>query len=358
VLQRYVLRELTLTFLLCFVAFSGVIFLGFGLHQFHLNRELGLSFLVQVLPNFLPMVIGFTMPVALLTACTFTYGRMAGDHELDAIRSCGISLGRMVWPAIVLGIVGSMSCLYIYQNWIPESRLNGRKVARNVLQRISSAPSSGVRQIKIGSSHLHFEGVEGGEFRKVVLVKFEGHGAAEILLAESCRFALDPQDGTLVAVLHDCTGERRKLVGDTYKTEAGFFGTVIRPVEVGRSINLAKGIADLTTMDIELMLDVPFATRYTPYDLLCEYHRRFAMAFAPFVFALIGASLGIAIRGRSKLAGLGATTVPVLLLYYPLVMLGNALGQPGTIPPMLAVWLPNLVVSGVALLILWWTLRR
>lgn len=357
-LQKYVLRELTLTFLMCFGAFSGVIFLGFGLHQLHFYKDLGLGFLVQVLPNFIPIVLGYTMPVALLTACTFTYGRMAGDREIDAIRSCGISLGRMLWPAIFLGILASEACLYVYQDWIPQARWNSRKVTRNALQRIISAPSWGFRKLKLGSTFLHFEGVENGEFRRVVMVKFDGKMATEILLAERCRFALDPQDGTLVAELNGCTGERRKAVGDSFKTESGFFGRVIRPIEVDRQFNKPKGIADLTTMDIELLLGVPFQTRYTPYDLLCEFHRRYAMAFAPFVFALIGSVLGISIRGGSKLAGLGATTVPVLLLYYPLMMLGNALGQPGTIPPMLAMWLPNLTLSLVALVVLWWSLRR
>lgn len=357
-LQKYVYRELTVTFLLCFAAFSGVIFLGFGLHQLHFYKDLGLAFLLQVMPNFLPIVISYTLPVALLTACTFTYGRMAGDRELDAIRSCGISLGRIVWPAILLGIIGSLASLLLYQDVIPWARFASRKVTRNTIQRIVSAPSWGFRQLKLGTSHLHFQGVEDGEFRKIVMVRFSGEQIEEILLAERCRFALDPDQGTLVAELHDCTGQRRKPSGDTVQTESGFFGTVIRPIQIDSSMNKPKGIADMNSMELELLLGVSFATRYSPYELLSEYHRRFAMAFAPLVFALIGSTLGIATRRGSKLAGLGVTTIPVLLVYYPVIMLGNTLGQQGRIPPILAMWLPNLLVAGIALVVLWWTLRR
>ncbi len=357
-LQKYVYRELVLTFLLCFVAFSGVIFLGFGLHQLHFYKDLGLAFLIQVLPNFFPLVMSFTLPVALLTACTFTYGRMAGDRELDAIRSCGISLARIVWPGILLGIICSLASLLLYQDLIPEARFASRRVTRNALQKLVSAPSWGFRDIKLGSSLLHFKSVENGEFRKIVLVRFAGEEIQEILLAERCRFALDRDNGTLVAELHDCSGQRRKATGDGVQTDSGFFGTVIRPIQVDSTANKPKGIADMTSLELEILIGVPFATRYTPYELLSEYHRRFSMAFAPLVFALVGSTLGIATRRGSKLAGLGVTTIPVLLVYYPVTMLGNQVGQKGHIPPILAMWLPNLLIAGIGLVILWWTLRR
>lgn len=357
-LQKYVYRELVLTFLLCFLVFAGVIFLGLGLQQLHYYKDLGLAFLIQVLPNFAPFVIAYTLPIALLTACTFTYGRMAGDRELDAIRSCGVSLGKIIWPAIFLGILCSLASLELYQELIPQSRFDSRRITRNALQHIVSAPSWGFRQIRVGTSHLQFEGVENGEFRKIVMVQFKGDEIEEILLAERCRFALDPDQGILVAELHDCSGERRRVVNGQLRTESGFFGTVIRPVSIDVSFNKPKGIADFTTMELELILDVPYATGYKPYDLLCEYHRRFSIALAPLVFSLIGSALGIAIRRGSKLAGIGVTTIPVLLVYYPLIMLGNKLGHDGSIPPILAMWLPNLVVTGIALLVLVLALRR
>jgi lipopolysaccharide export system permease protein len=38
-----------------------------------------------------------------------------------------------------------------------------------------------------------------------------------------------------------------------------------------------------------------------------------------------------------------------LLAYYLLLSLGKALGEQGTLHPVLALWLPNLLVGGIAL---------
>lgn len=357
-LQKYVYRELTLTFLLCFAVFAGVIFLGLGLRELHFYKDLGLEFLLLALPNFAPFVLCYTLPIALLTACTFTYGRMAGDRELDAIRSCGVSLGALVWPAILMGLISSLASLELYQDLMPTSRYNTRRLTRSALQRLVSAPSWGFRQLKVGTSHLHFQSVENGEFRKIVLVRFDGENIAEILLAERCRFTMDNEQGILVAELTDCAGERRQSVNGELRIESGFFGKVIRPIQIDSSYNKPKTIAEMNIMDLETLLGVPFVTRFKPYDLLCEYHRRFAMAFAPLVFSLIGSALGIALRRGSKLAGLGVTTLPVLLVYYPLIEVGNALGAKGVIPPIFAMWIPNLSLTVVAMIVMFFALRR
>jgi lipopolysaccharide export system permease protein len=83
---------------------------------------------------------------------------------------------------------------------------------------------------------------------------------------------------------------------------------------------------------------------------LVEWHRRFALPFASVVFALIALSLSTqsmwALRSHGFAGSLG-----VILLYYLLLTVGEALGKKGNMPPLLALWLPNLVLGSIGLVL-------
>jgi lipopolysaccharide export system permease protein len=83
-------------------------------------------------------------------------------------------------------------------------------------------------------------------------------------------------------------------------------------------------------------------------ELAIEYHRRLAFPFACFVFACIGIPLGLQNRRSGKSSGF-SLCIALLLLYYIFLSAGKTLGQKGTVPPMLAMWLPNLVFIGMGI---------
>jgi lipopolysaccharide export system permease protein len=82
-----------------------------------------------------------------------------------------------------------------------------------------------------------------------------------------------------------------------------------------------------------------------------EWHKRLALPVACLVLGLVGAPLGGLNRRTGRLGGF-AISAGVLLLYYILVTTGASLAETGSIPPVLGVWTPSVlvVVSGAYLI--------
>lgn len=83
-----------------------------------------------------------------------------------------------------------------------------------------------------------------------------------------------------------------------------------------------------------------------------DYHAKISFAFAGLVMSLLGLpfSVGKARSGGSMLnVGIALALV---FAYYVFYSSGITLGQHGTVPPFIAAWTPNIVMSGVALVLL------
>ena len=59
--------------------------------------------IMQILPFVVPSLLPFTIPATLLLAVCVVYGRVAADHEITAVKSAGISVMSLLWPAFLFG---------------------------------------------------------------------------------------------------------------------------------------------------------------------------------------------------------------------------------------------------------------
>ncbi len=79
---------------------------------------------------------------------------------------------------------------------------------------------------------------------------------------------------------------------------------------------------------------------------------RTALAFMPLTFVLIGAPLGIIPYKARRFYGL-AVCAGLLVTYYSLLMLGEMLVKKDFINPVIAMWIPNLLLgsAGIAFMV-------
>jgi lipopolysaccharide export system permease protein len=84
-----------------------------------------------------------------------------------------------------------------------------------------------------------------------------------------------------------------------------------------------------------------------------EPWRRWANGFSCLCFVLVGAPMAIRMRNADFLTSFFLCFLPILVVYYPVFMLGVSRVKAGVLPPP-AVWMGNLLVT------LWglWLLRR
>jgi lipopolysaccharide export system permease protein len=108
VMDRYIASELIPPFLFGVGAFSSVgVAVGtlFDLVRKVTDAGLPFNIAIQVLLLKMPEFVSYALPMSTLLAALMTYSRLSSDSELIALRSCGVSIYRMVVPAVVLSLV-------------------------------------------------------------------------------------------------------------------------------------------------------------------------------------------------------------------------------------------------------------
>jgi lipopolysaccharide export LptBFGC system permease protein LptF len=106
----------------------------------------------------------------------------------------------------------------------------------------------------------------------------------------------------------------------------------------------------LREMDAKQLLEEikKYREKKMPTNFLeTEYWMRYVLAAAPLVFALIAIPLGLILEKGGKGIGFGVSLV-VIFVYYILLVSGINLSEKGIAPPVLIMWIPDLITSGFA----------
>ena len=112
ILQRYVIFEVVRAFSLALLTMTAIFVLFMVAAQ---ARDIGLSpqDIVELVPYVIPSTLPYTIPVSLLFAVTVVYGRLAGDNEIIAVKTAGVSVMKILWPTYHLAIALSVLLLYL-----------------------------------------------------------------------------------------------------------------------------------------------------------------------------------------------------------------------------------------------------
>lgn len=108
VLDRYITTQLTSPFLFGVAAFSSILVsVGALFDLIRKVTEAGLPFSLafQVFLLKMPYFASLAFPMSTLLATLMVYSRLSTDSELIALRSAGISVYRLIAPAIVLSLL-------------------------------------------------------------------------------------------------------------------------------------------------------------------------------------------------------------------------------------------------------------
>ncbi|MEK7866563.1 MAG: LptF/LptG family permease [Planctomycetota bacterium] len=362
ILQRYILRELLITFIAALVSLTAVIFVGMALVQLQALQYFPASAIKEIAPYFLPLTLSFALPVGVLIACALVFGRLAADNEIDAIRVAGVPLRRVLAPPLLVGILASAATLYMNEEWIPRSHLKRRQITQRGIQQALYGLSRDAYSVPIGNEVvLAWRSRRGEVFADFQVKRLDpktGRVRTESRAAEG-RLYRDPNgrdlwidlvDGTLVEY-PDPT--RRDTINP---------GTFHEYREVIDISALMGGYnpreRDMTSQELERGIAAGGAKGYTVDRLKAELFWRRALGLAPLIFALFGTPLGILVRRGSRIAGMGWSVLPVFVVYYPLMTAAQALAARQKLDPSVALWAPDVVMLLGALVLLRIVLRK
>lgn len=403
ILTRYVLGEVLKTFSLALTVLTGIILLVFSFQALHKFNLLDFGFLLRILPSMAVGALALTLPFALLVGTVLTLGRLSADNEITALKACGVHPGRLIGPILVLGLGFSGVGFYLNDQVVPDSYIQRDEfIARALKSLLQSQLSAGATTIDFFDGYrVSYTGIAGGRFQNLTIHRLDGIRVSEEITAREGRLELDEErrrirfiltDGSFCVVNEDPsradekqgtfgvaeldidlpTEEKRKKIRARYlhsheilsaiedkEAERRREGEALAAAEAAlASGTLDEMAASSARMEVDLRRHLLEDATEKSLELQTEYHLRFASCLASFLIVLLGAPLGILIRHSNKMVAFFVSFVTVMVVYYPLLMVGKGLAEDGVLPPVVAAWLANGTLGVLGLILLWRVLRR
>ena len=360
ILQRYITKELSSAFVLICSVLVGVVTLTVPFFQFHRKySHIGLDFLVSIVPYFIPLAIIYIIPIAILVASVFVFGRLSENNEIIAIKASGLHLGRVISPVFLLGIFLGIIMVIMNISFIPYCYAQTRNLTILVLKSRFLSPNVSVRNIKLPGYRISYDDFKGGVFTNISIAKFlDEKNSYDLVKAATGTVDFDEQNANLSFNLQqvikesetDWAAKEPKIgTSDSLKIVVD-----LTPIFAPRKKNLPA----MSNSQLNQMIKNKETDRFRLWQIQTEKHKRFSLGLAPLIFLLIGAPVGILTRKGSKVAGVGLSFLIVAVGYYPLVMFGNFIGAHNYAPPYLSVWLANSVSLIIAGILLYVVFRR
>lgn len=136
-LNKYLFKQSLIPFLLSVAVITTVLFLQFLIRAVDrfLGKGLDIVTIFEYLYLNLAWIIALSVPMSLLISSVMTFGRMAQQNEITALKSAGVNLFNIIKPALWFGtFVAILLCLF--NNFIlPEMNYNARLLARDIYQK-------------------------------------------------------------------------------------------------------------------------------------------------------------------------------------------------------------------------------
>lgn len=358
-LQLYILRRLAASLVLVVIVVSTILFVGQTVRLLDRMRDVGVEFLLGLLPLFLPVTLALTLPMAFLLTAVLTYGRLAEDNEVLAMRMAGIHPWAIVVPGVFAGAVVSFACLWLQGTLAPAALAGQDAVRRDVCGLFVEIVERGEKStFANGDFRISWEGVEGGELTDLRISRGgSGSSGSQEVHARRAALRRDASGGTLVFRLQDFLMVTTDPDGSarTFRGEETTYA-----VPTAELLSVRGTVAKVHALRYDELLFRMF-TLAPGGDRRIEIEReafgRIAIALAPLGFALCGIPLALLWGKRSRSA---ATVLAfgVAVLFFVLWQAGNSLAASHRLPAAPAMLGGNVVLLGLGALLLRKAVRR
>jgi len=364
-----------------------VIFIVLAGNEF-VDKGLGLGPLLRMTPYLLPQAMQFAVPGTMLLATTSVYGRLSGYQEIVAIKSMGISPMALVWPTLILATVVSFSAVLLNDIAVSWGRLGVQRIFIESIEEIVYGQLRMQRTYSTGNLSITVPRVEGRTLIQPILVVKATAGRPPLTVsAERAEIESDPVEGVLkvrfydfevdgpvtiknpdmyeyVMSLDELVGGNSKRrspstfalgeISQARREQRERIETLHREMTTHAAFSLLTGrfesLSEQTWHTHEKNLT---SARYRLHRFNTEPYRRWSNGFSCLCFVLVGAAMAMRMRQTDFLAIFFICFLPILIVYYPLLMISLDKAKGGVLPPQ-AVWFGNIV------LVLWgaWLMRR
>ena len=295
--------------------------------------------------NFIPHFMNMFSPLFVFITVIFFTSKMAADSEIIAILSCGISFHRMMVPYIFSAALIALFSLCLNLFIIPDAnktrlefenqyvKTRFKSVGRNVHYQISPGEFVFAESFSSWNNTAY----------RFTLEKIEDNKIVSKISAESAVYNEEKDIWTLKKYFirdynDDLTDRIRsgRQIDTTLALSSKDFYLTEKTVE---TLNYHELNQLIDTQRMRGDANVKFA--------LIEKNTRFALPFSAFILTI----MGVALSSKKRRGGIGwniGIGIALAFTYILFLRFSQMFVHTDTLPPAIALWLPNVVFAVIA----------
>lgn len=298
--------------------------------------------------NFIPYFANLFSPLFVFIAVIFFTSKLAGNSEIIAMKSTGMSFRRLLRPYMLSAALIAITTFLLGAYVIPQSNVARVNFQNRYIKKKTDITSIDNIQMQVDTGVVayitHFDNTSksgyGFSLDKFVEKKLVSHLTAQSIQYDTLsdrRFSWTLRQYSI-----------RTLQGRREKLESGAKLDTIIIMEPKDFFYVRSQQETMTVPELSEFIDrqrLRGAAGVATFEV--EYHKRFAMPFAAFILTIIGVSLSCEKRknGMGTSIGLGLALSFGYILFQTI---SSTFSINAGWPASLAVWLPNIVFAIVA----------
>lgn len=393
ILHRMIFLELARIFALSLLGITGILVMA-GIVAEATQQGLGPAQVLAVIPLLIPSTLPYTIPATTLFATCLVYGRLAHDNEILAIKAAGINVLHVIFPGAFLGLLMSLGTMVMYMDLIPSTHRALRSRFLNDVEEYMYALLQKDRCIRQPGMNyaMWVKQVQGRRLREALFKRQDEKGNYDIIArAREAYLHVDmPNKKLIVTMRHgevlggesnrgyfeerdwdvplpdnltseykprpramtwrELREQRSELLAEREQVSAEIALQTARSLMSNCPLDLPQHIRNLKNILRRHEREIN--------DVNAELNMRPAISFGCLFFVLIGCPVGIWFSKSDYLSAFITCFLPIVFLYYPLLLCSTNLAKDGKLPALLALWLANGVMAVVSPVLYWNLLKH
>lgn len=350
-LDRYIIRKFIGTYLVALLLIIVIVIIfdiSEKVDKFVDNEAPLKAVIVDYYLNFIPYFVNMFSPLFVFVTVIFFTSKMAANSEIVAILSGGVSFARLMYPYFISAFFIMLLSLTLNLFVIPPANkvrlafeqqyVKGGKfynTQRNIHYQVSPGEFAYVESFSTWNNTAF----------RFTLERIEDNRIVSKLSAETAVWDTTFQGWRLNKYfIRDYTGDREKI------TSGAKLDTVIN-LTVDDFYRNEKTVAALKYDELEELIETQRmrGDRMVKYSLI-EKNSRVAVPFSAFILTLIGVSLS----SKKRRGGIGLNLgigIALSFSYILFLRFSQMFVITDTLPPFIALWLPNLLYAIVGIVL-------
>jgi lipopolysaccharide export system permease protein len=290
-----------------------------------------------------------------MLAVLLTFLRLSGDNEIVAIKTGGMSIYGLLPPVVLFCLIGCLLTFFMTAYGMPWGKLSVKELTYRV---VSSNLEIGLKDRTFNDSfkdvmlYVNKINPRNRELQDVFIEDKRTQNIVSTVVAPKGKLFSEPDKHVYNLLLYN--GAIYQVDLKNRLANSIDFETYKVRLDIKKAFTLKRGHKNRMEMGIaELRQYLNNSTRRDAnyYNALMELYKKFSIPIACFALGFLAVPLGIQSRFAKRSFSLVLGLI-FLLVYHLLLSAGLVFGETGAYPPVIGMWVPNIVFGGLGLYLL------